>query len=147
MIKVRPINRNDLPLLDSVDEDWPEATTVQYWSQPAYALIARLVDHRYLDNFSFILGQIVSGEAEIIQITVINEARNQGIGSALLDEFLKNHATLGCYLDVMEGNEEAIRLYQRAGFRVTGRRQGYYRLDGERRDALLMRLDTRETGD
>ena len=144
MIKVRPINRNDLPLLDSVDEDWPEVTTVQYWSQPAFAgMVAEDKD----GIKGFILGQIVSGEAEIIQITVINEARNQGIGSALLDEFLKNHATLGCYLDVMEGNEEAIRLYQRAGFRVTGRRQGYYRLDGERRDALLMRLDTRKTGD
>ena len=58
MIKVRPINRNDLPLLDSVDEDWPEATTVQYWSQPAFAgMVAEDKD----GIKGFILGQIVSG--------------------------------------------------------------------------------------
>ena len=50
----------------------------------------------------------------------------------------------GCVLVTLEvrgGNEAAMSLYKKLGFREVGRRKGYYSKGGE--DAVLMDLDLR----
>jgi [ribosomal protein S18]-alanine N-acetyltransferase len=86
--------------------------------------------------------RIVGREAEIMTIGVIPSARRQGIAirllHAVLDEARRSGATVA-FLEVRVDNAAAMRLYEREGFAVIGRRRGYYA--GGRVDAITMRRD------
>ena len=82
----------------------------------------------------------VADEAELLRLGVLPEARQQGLGRALLEaswKHLHRRGVVWCHLEVRADNEAAIRLYRRLGFLSTGSRQSYYS-DGV--DALLMRV-------
>jgi ribosomal-protein-alanine N-acetyltransferase len=90
------------------------------------------------DGRGAILGWISGDVAEIDMLAVHPSARRSGLGRRLLDAWEADVRTRGAakvWLDVRPSNEAALRLYQRAGYRSTGRRPGYYH-DGE--DALLL---------
>lgn len=91
--------------------------------------------------------QFVCGEAEIANLAVHPNRRNQGVGRMLLDEakqFCIEKGIEVLHLEVRSGNDTAIGLYERFGFLRTGRRKGYYADSGE--DALLYSLMiTRDT--
>jgi ribosomal-protein-alanine N-acetyltransferase len=77
----------------------------------------------------FVVSRLVLDEAEILSITVAAHRRGKGLARQLLDLHLRRLAGLGArsvFLEVEEGNVPARRLYQRAGFRQVGRREGYY---------------------
>ena len=91
----------------------------------------------------FILTRIVAEEAEILSIAVASSRRGKGLARQLLDLNLRRIAGLGArtvFLEVDEGNVPARRLYQRAGFREVGRREGYYPA-GQGTAALVLRRD------
>ncbi len=91
----------------------------------------------------FILTRIVAEEAEILSIAVASSRRGKGLARQLLDLNLRRIAGLGArtvVLEVDEGNVPARRLYQRAGFREVGRREGYYPA-GQGTAALVLRRD------
>ncbi len=70
-----------------------------------------------------------AGEAEILNIAVRTGQQGRGIGYALLQAMLEASAKAGAHrvlLEVREGNEVALSLYQRNGFSVVGRRPNYY---------------------
>lgn len=79
-------------------------------------------------------------EAEVMEITVLPEFRNKGIGRALMTEiFRRAHKERGItkvYLEVRVSNEPAKHLYRNMGFVETGLRKGYY--TDPREDAMLM---------
>lgn len=92
----------------------------------------------------FILLRAVAEEAEILSIGVIPDARGQAVGAKLIHAagLLEGLKTL--FLDVAEDNHNALRLYQREGFEIVGRRSGYYaREGGIRVDSLTMKRDLR----
>jgi [ribosomal protein S18]-alanine N-acetyltransferase len=77
----------------------------------------------------FIISRLVLDEAEILSTAVAAHRRGKGLARQLLDLHLRRLAGLGAravFLEVEEGNVPARRLYQRAGFRQVGRREGYY---------------------
>jgi ribosomal-protein-alanine N-acetyltransferase len=77
----------------------------------------------------FIISRIVVGEAEILSVAVASSRRGKGLARQMLNLHLRRLAGLGTrtvFLEVGEGNIPANRLYQRAGFRIVGRREGYY---------------------
>jgi ribosomal-protein-alanine N-acetyltransferase len=77
----------------------------------------------------FIISRIVLGEAEILSIAVASARRGKGLAQQMLNLHLRRLAGLGTrtvFLEVSEDNVPANRLYQRAGFRAVGRREGYY---------------------
>jgi [ribosomal protein S18]-alanine N-acetyltransferase len=81
-----------------------------------------------------------SGEAYVQTIGVAPGHRREGIGSALLADLLDDAQRRGCTqvdLEVRDGNDDAIRLYERHGFRRIGLRRGYYQPSGA--DAVVMR--------
>lgn len=88
--------------------------------------------------------RMVAGEAQIYNIAVAPEFRREGIGEALLRHMIEKAEDEGCTLvtlEVRSGNEAAMALYHKLGFREVGRRKGYYAKGGE--DAVLMDLDLR----
>jgi [ribosomal protein S18]-alanine N-acetyltransferase len=77
----------------------------------------------------FIISRIILGEAEILSVAVAASRRGKGLAQQMLNLHLRRLAGLGTrtvFLEVGEGNVPANRLYQRAGFRAVGRREGYY---------------------
>ncbi len=85
---------------------------------------------------------LIMDEAHIATIAVLPEFRRQGIGARILIEALQGAYADGArwaFLEVRAGNHGAQAMYQKFGFKVTGRRPKYYKDNGE--DAILMTLD------
>jgi len=83
-------------------------------------------------------------ELHLLNLTVAPAHGGQGHGSALLDR-IRSHALASgarsVWLEVRTSNVSAQRLYDRRGFVRVGVRPGYYPApDGQREDALVMRL-------
>ncbi len=90
----------------------------------------------------------VADELHITNIAVHPDLRRRGIARALLGRVLEDARQQALRLVVLEvrpSNAEALALYESFGFRVVGRRRGYYYDTGE--DALVMEasLAERET--
>jgi ribosomal-protein-alanine N-acetyltransferase len=87
------------------------------------------------------------GEAQILNISVVPDARRQGLGRALLRRFVDDSRRMGAeqvFLEVRMGNAAAIALYRSESFAPIARRTGYYpgpTADSPREDALVMRLE------
>lgn len=81
----------------------------------------------------------VGEDSHLLNIAVRPDARNRGIGRSLLRECIRRSAHAGgrrIYLEVRPGNEPALFLYRREGFRFVGVRKGYYVDTGE--DAVVL---------
>jgi [ribosomal protein S18]-alanine N-acetyltransferase len=93
----------------------------------------------------FAASRMAADEAEILSVAVAASHRGRGLSRNLLLThlgYLAGHGVRTVFLEVEENNQPARRLYERAGFGVTGRRERYYRQPGgEQLDALLMRRD------
>ena len=85
-----------------------------------------------------VLARVAADEAEILALAVAPPSRRRGIGAALLVAAEARAAAAGArtmYLEVAAPNQPARTLYDRAGYRLAGRRRAYYR-DGS--EALLL---------
>lgn len=92
----------------------------------------------------FIAARLVADELHINNVAVRRGCRRLGIARKLLEAALAEGARMGAqmaFLEVRVGNVPAQALYARCGFRVTGRRPGYYTQPLE--DALVMSLQLR----
>jgi len=77
-------------------------------------------------------------KGHIISIATLQEHRGKGIGSALIQRAMEEMRKGGgkeVFLEVRVTNEEAVALYKKLAFHVSGTMQGYYK-DGE--SAYLM---------
>lgn len=84
------------------------------------------------------------GVAEL-SVYVAEEARGQGVGTALLAHLVSASEQAGIWTlqtSIFPENEASIRLHLRAGFRVVGTRQRIARLHGVWRDTLFMERRT-----
>jgi [ribosomal protein S18]-alanine N-acetyltransferase len=94
---------------------------------------------------------LAPGEAQLLNLTVANALRRQGIGRALLRRFLADGWRLGaeqCFLEVRVSNAGAIALYSAEGFVAVARRIAYYppaTAGDAREDALVLRRSLRAT--
>ena len=79
-------------------------------------------------------------KGHIISIATLPAHRSKGIGTSLLQMAMREMSEGGCreaFLEVRVTNDEAVRLYKKLNFQVTGTMHGYYK-DGE--SAYLMAL-------
>lgn len=89
----------------------------------------------------FISYSITSESADILDIAVKKDMREQKIGSALLEKCLQNLISKGvkeCFLEVRLSNGPAIGLYTKFGFNKISVRKKYYD-DGE--DAIVYKKE------
>ncbi len=72
---------------------------------------------------------LAAGEAEILNIAVRTSHQGRRIGQNLLDAMLQAAVSVGTHrvlLEVREGNDVALGMYERNRFTVVGRRPNYY---------------------
>ena len=87
----------------------------------------------------YVFGKTVVDEAEIELIAVKSARRKQGVGKALLAEFLAAVKSIGVadvFLEVRRSNIAAQAMYEKAGFTYVAVREKYY---GGLEDALIMK--------
>lgn len=92
-----------------------------------------------------ILSRLLPPDAEILTFAVDPVRRGAGLGRDLLTRHMYNLERGGArliFLEVAEDNAAALKVYDRLGFKVIGRRENYYqRPSGERQAALTMRCE------
>lgn len=83
-----------------------------------YELNGKIVGFiEYLKNYETI---------DIINIAVLEEFRRDGIGSKLIDYLIENNDIEHIMLEVRKSNENAIKFYEKNGFKVLREIKGYY---------------------
>ena len=133
---VRPFVPNDLPAVstivrDSLRENYPTSIylDIHKWWRDGF-LVAVLDGH----PVGFLAAVVPSdGQARILMLAVTGSYRMRGIGSMLMDEFLKACGLRGLKrieLEVRTTNTGAIRFYQRYGFMISHTLPRFY-TDGE----------------
>ena len=89
----------------------------------------------------FCILQPVLDEANLLLMAIDPGQQGKGLGFQLLDEsiaLLKNNP-IQIFLEVREGNQTAIRLYEKADFHQIDLRKNYYpNADGTREHAIIM---------
>jgi [ribosomal protein S18]-alanine N-acetyltransferase len=81
----------------------------------------------------------IADEVHVTNVAVLPSRRRQGIARAMLGGVLDDGRARKLRMVVLEvrpSNRDALLLYESFGFRVVGRRRGYYYDTGE--DALIM---------
>jgi L-amino acid N-acyltransferase YncA len=112
---------------------------------------AHLADHRLVATE----GEAVLGWAALVPVSercvyggvvensvyVAASAQGRRLGGALLDALVDSTEAAGIWTiqtGIFPENEASVRLHERAGFRVVGRRERLGKLDGVWRDVLLL---------
>jgi ribosomal-protein-alanine N-acetyltransferase len=139
---IRRLTYSDLPAVLSIERrsfqsPWSLAMFVLELSKPAGVCLAAagpdglrgyLVCSRYADVW------------HLMNVAVDPEHRRSGVATALIRRLLAEAGPGERYtLEVRTSNREAIRMYERFGFRHAGSRPRYYSDNGE--DALIMWLE------
>ena len=121
------------------DKPWSSGEIVKLLQNPAaFALIARGEGAFQ----GFVLAWAAAGEAELLTVAVVPEARRRGHGAALVTAAGVSAQTRGAmsmHLEVAEDNHAARALYAQLGYIETGRRHAYYAREGSSVDAIAMR--------
>ena len=92
---------------------------------------------------AMLVAWLIVDEIHIATIATHPDFRKQGIGEKLLLFTLqsaKDEGAITSFLEVREGNDAALMMYQKFGYVESGRRKGYYLDNGE--DAILMTLES-----
>lgn len=143
---VRQATIEDIPQMIALDRQCPAAA---HWSEVQYRSLFEPTCKR-LQKLAFVAQELsteagkpvavwgilgllvvrsVDSHWEIENIAVSPAYRKKGIGSLFLQSLLPRIADAGgdsVFLEVRESNREARKLYEKHGFRETGRRKSYY---------------------
>jgi [ribosomal protein S18]-alanine N-acetyltransferase len=143
MHRIREFVPNDSAAIFTIAAAEPK---IAQWSADAYA---QLTSNGYSawvaertgsrEIVGFIVVRLVPPEAEILNLAVNPENREQGVATSLLEVVLaslQNGKATRLYLEVRPSNTPAISFYQKHLFTLAGVRPNYYREPAEA--ALLM---------
>jgi [ribosomal protein S18]-alanine N-acetyltransferase len=139
-LDIRRLTYADLPQVIAIERrafptPWSLAMFVLELSKPSGICLAALIEER-------LVGYLVCSRYDTIwhlmNVAVDDRLRRQGIATTLLEHLfeLADRPSEQYTLEVRTSNEDAIRLYERFGFRTAGRRRAYYH--DNREDALIM---------
>lgn len=144
-VAIEPLRPEDLPIVSEIESmsfptPWTLSSFQYEMNENPYANLfgVRLADGPIV---GFGCVWVVDQELRINNLAIHPRHRGRGIAGRLLESLLQFGASQGCVeatLEVRPTNAAALRIYGRAGFRVVGRRRGYYSDTHE--DALVMTL-------
>lgn len=144
MIKIRLMESRDISQIADLEkicfsDPWSEKSIASELENPLSCWLVSVDNNRVL---GYIGSQTVLDGADMMNVAVSPDFRNQGIGGNLIKELItlvKEKGAVCLMLEVRASNKNAIHLYERNGFIQVGRRPGYYRNPKE--DALIMRKE------
>jgi [ribosomal protein S18]-alanine N-acetyltransferase len=123
MMRIRPGEPADLPVIAAIQSDCPEASAWPVDDYLGYTLLVADFDGRVA---GFIVSRRVApDETEILNLAVAGESRRKGVASALARTALVG-GTGGVYLEVRQSNSAARIFYKAFGFQEVGERAEYY---------------------
>ena len=130
------------------DERWSSDSVTALLSQPGVAGSLLIANDSQVP-LGYGLLRCVADEAEILTFGIDPRFRRAGHGRRLLDDMIARARVAGArmvFLEVAEGNRAARALYELLGFKLIGRREGYYRSIRGIDAALTYRLDLPTSG-
>jgi ribosomal-protein-alanine N-acetyltransferase len=149
--QIRRCEREDVPEVININaETLPEHYSDYFYYEilsefPETFLVAELGGDlvgylmcRIEYGFSHLKRLGLARKGHVVSVAVKEQHRGKGVGTMLMrtsQEAMSKKSATECYLEVRVSNTEAIALYQRLGYRVSGRLEAYYK-DGEA--ALVM---------
>jgi ribosomal-protein-alanine N-acetyltransferase len=145
-VLVDAMREDDIPEVQAIEREifptpWPRNAYYRelHHNRSAYYLVLRRDDE--------IVGYAglwkMSDEAHITTVGVRANQQGKGYGHALMAALIQRAYHLGSRwltLEVRPSNDVAVRLYEKFGFKVIGRRRGYYTDNNE--DAIVMWSDS-----
>lgn len=140
MVVYRKMTAEDVPFISRLEEE----TFSMPWSADSFLEMIGKEDARYYvaEEDGRLLGGcgvlMIAGEGNITNVAIASEARNRGIGTALLRHLMAegDREGLTAYtLEVRVSNAAAIHVYEKLGFVSAGVRPGFYEKPVE--DALI----------
>ena len=140
MVVYRKMTAEDVPFISRLEEE----TFSMPWSADSFLEMISKEDARYYvaEEDGRPLGGcgvwMIAGEGNITNVAIAPEARNRGIGTALLRHLMAegDREGLTAYtLEVRVSNAAAIHVYEKLGFVSAGVRPGFYEKPVE--DALI----------
>jgi [ribosomal protein S18]-alanine N-acetyltransferase len=170
MIETAPVTASEHVSIERMTEhdllevvEIEESSGLSRWGWAAYyaelqgrhrdfMFVARLTNPEPRGGVSTLAGYIVArmgaDELHINNVAVRDEYRRQGIGQELLSKIIEQGRRLRtpvAFLELRAGNNAALALYEKCGFKVTARRKKYYSEPAE--DALVMTIELTEALD
>ncbi len=131
MVVYRKMTAEDVPFISRLEEE----TFSMPWSADSFLEMISKEDARYYvaEEDGRLLGGcgvlMIAGEGNITNVAIAPEARNRGIGTALLRHLMAegDREGLTAYtLEVRVSNAAAIHVYEKLGFVSAGVRPGFY---------------------
>ncbi|MDV3276953.1 MAG: GNAT family N-acetyltransferase [Nitrososphaerales archaeon] len=140
---IRRCDRDDIPAVIGINaKTLPEHYSDYFYHEilaefPETFLVAELHDEvvgyimcRVEYGFSHLKRLSLARKGHVVSVAVLEEHRGRGVGTKLIqlaeDEMVAKSAN-ECYLEVRASNQGAISLYEKMGFKVTGKLEAYYR--------------------
>lgn len=143
-ISFRYVDKDEAQTLTRIHEEcfpnyWNRDAFVDFFSvSGTYALLAEKAGQ----PIAMAVYRVQYEQAEILTLAVRPAFRRRGIARLMLAEMLAriaNSTAKKLFLEVENGNSNALNLYEKAGFTHVSRRKLYYRQkDGTFTDALVM---------
>lgn len=148
---IRPIKENDFPnIIWPGLEEWEEVIKKDYKEMDEKGILW-LVAEEHGEPVGQILATMKGkhGKPHLWALRVREDHQNKGIGTLLInraEEELKNQGATNVTIDVDAWNDNAMRLYQRLGYKKTGgeRKEHWTRMhDGKKieEDVILFDLE------
>jgi ribosomal protein S18 acetylase RimI-like enzyme len=135
-VRIRPGDLADLPAITRIQD---QSEGASHWEPDSYFTFNVVVAERLGEVVGFMVSRSPANvETEVLNLAVAAEARRCGIATALLNTV----ADAEVFLEVRESNTRARQLYAKLGFKVVGRREGYY--DDPVEAAIVMRKPPRK---
>jgi len=141
-VTIRSATTEDVTAIVAIERESATAghfTVEQYQQRRADGFL--LVAEEESGIAGFVCAREVSREWEIENIVVAQSVQRRGVADGLLGEFVQRARSLDAtaiWLEVRESNQPARKLYEKHGFKETGKRRAYYRNPDE--DAVLYSL-------
>ena len=162
MLEIRPLVAADWPAVHEIYEQGIATRAATFETEPPtweQFDAGRLPDHRLVavEDGSVVGWAAVSPTssrecyAGVVEhsVYVAEKARGRGIGAVLLEALVESVEAGGIWTiqsSIFPENEASVRLHERAGFRVVGRRERIAKLDGVWRDTVLVERRSRDAG-
>lgn len=142
---IRQINADDLDRVIEIEE----AAYPFPWARGIFADCIRAgYDCSALHSgprlIAYTIQSQVAGKNHLLNLCVAARWQRQGYGTMMLNHAIRQARLQRCssvFLEVRPSNPSGIRLYEKKGFFIVGKRADYYRAADGREDAIVMRLD------